>query len=71
MFVLGTNKRTNKNFISLVILGKYVRIDLRKTPGSQLFFSHVRKLKASASYVFSPKFLKSLGDRVATSNQDV
>ena len=30
MFVLDTNKRTNKNFISLVILGEYVRKTLGK-----------------------------------------
>lgn len=52
--------RTNKDLISLVILGKHVRRDLKETPGSQLFISHVRKLKASEPQVFSLKFRSHL-----------
>lgn len=35
--------KTNKDFVSHMILGKYVRKDLRKTHGSQLLISHMRK----------------------------
>lgn len=67
-FVLGTNKRTAKNFISLMILGKYVRRTLGKSLLPSFSFLTWGKPKVLG---VSPKFLKSLRDRVATSNQGV
>lgn len=69
-FVLGTTKRTTKNFISLRILGKYVRKTLGKSLLPNFSFLTWGNWKPVSLGSFPLSFWSHSG-RVATSNQGV
>lgn len=60
MYKWKCKQRMNKDFLSLMIIGKCVRRDHKETSGSQLFFPHMRRLNPSEPSVFSPKIRSHL-----------